>query len=66
MKKRTIMLLSLIVIAIMGCQSYEEPVACTMDAKECPDGSAVGRIGPDCQFAPCPGEELSSPDADDY
>jgi len=32
----------------------EESVACTMDAKICPDGSAVGRIGPRCEFAPCP------------
>lgn len=31
-------------------------LACTMDAKLCPDGSYVGRIGPDCQFALCPGE----------
>lgn len=31
-----------------------EPVACTMDAKICPDGSAVGRTGPNCEFAPCP------------
>jgi len=31
-----------------------EPVACTMDAKICPDGSAVGRIGPNCEFAACP------------
>ncbi len=31
-----------------------EPVACTMDAKVCPDGSAVGRTGPNCEFAPCP------------
>lgn len=31
-----------------------EPVFCTMDAKECPDGSFVGRIGPNCEFAPCP------------
>jgi hypothetical protein len=30
------------------------PVACTMDAKICPDGSAVGRVGPNCEFAPCP------------
>ena len=30
------------------------PVACTMDAKICPDGSAVGRSGPKCEFAPCP------------
>lgn len=29
-------------------------VACTMDAKICPDGSAVGRQGPHCEFAPCP------------
>jgi len=34
----------------------EEPVACTMDAKECPDGSYVGRVAPNCEFAPCPGE----------
>ncbi|MFH1257299.1 MAG: DUF333 domain-containing protein [Candidatus Micrarchaeota archaeon] len=32
-----------------------EPVACTMDAKICPDGSAVGRVAPDCEFEPCPG-----------
>jgi tryptophan-rich sensory protein len=31
-------------------------VYCSMDAKLCPDGSAVGRIGPQCQFAPCPGQ----------
>src|SRR3989344_2428627 len=30
------------------------PVACTMEAKLCPDGSAVGRTGPKCEFAPCP------------
>jgi len=28
--------------------------ACTMEAKICPDGSVVGRTGPDCAFAPCP------------
>jgi hypothetical protein len=27
---------------------------CTMDALICPDGSSVGRTGPDCEFAPCP------------
>lgn len=31
------------------------PVVCTMDAKECPDGSFVGRTGPRCEFAACPG-----------
>ncbi|MDO8482784.1 MAG: hypothetical protein Q7S86_03130 [bacterium] len=30
------------------------PVMCTMDAKMCPDGSAVGRQGPKCEFAKCP------------
>lgn len=31
-----------------------EPVACTMDAKLCSDGSYVGRIAPKCDFAACP------------
>lgn len=30
-------------------------VMCTMEAKQCPDGSYVGRSGPNCAFAPCPG-----------
>ncbi|MDO8269654.1 MAG: hypothetical protein Q7T54_03225 [Candidatus Levybacteria bacterium] len=33
-----------------------EGIACTMDAKICPDGSNVGRRGPDCEFEKCPGE----------
>lgn len=28
--------------------------ACTADALICPDGTAVGRTGPNCEFAPCP------------
>ncbi len=28
--------------------------ACTKEAKMCPDGSAVGREGPNCEFAACP------------
>lgn len=31
-------------------------VACTMEAKECPDGTFVGRVPPTCEFAPCPGK----------
>ncbi len=31
-----------------------EGVACTMEAKLCPDGSYVGRQGPNCEFAECP------------
>lgn len=41
--------------------SEENPVACTADAKICPDGSAVGRTPPDCEFAPCP----ISPESDE-
>lgn len=29
------------------------PVACTLDARICPDGSAVGRTGPTCEFEAC-------------
>jgi hypothetical protein len=35
---------------------WNQPTACTEEAKVCPDGSAVGRTGPNCEFAPCPGE----------
>lgn len=31
-----------------------EAIACPADAKLCPDGSAVGRTGPNCEFAECP------------
>jgi hypothetical protein len=34
----------------------QKPVACTQDAKLCSDGLYVGRVGPDCEFALCPGE----------
>lgn len=30
------------------------PQMCTMEAKICPDGSSVGRMGPNCEFAACP------------
>lgn len=35
---------------------FESGIACTMEAKLCPDGSAVGRTAPNCEFAACPGE----------
>ncbi len=35
-------------------ETEDEIVFCTMDVKICPDGSAVGRIAPDCEFASCP------------
>lgn len=36
--------------------NHERIIACTMEAKLCPDGSAVGRVGLYCEFSPCPGE----------
>jgi hypothetical protein len=43
------------VIAIFF-QQNSQPIACTQEAKICPDGSAVGRVAPNCDFAPCPSE----------
>ena len=34
------------------------PKACTQEAKQCSDGSYVGRTGPDCEFAACPNDIL--------
>ncbi len=31
-----------------------ESVICTADALLCPDGSYVGRTGPNCEFEACP------------
>ena len=36
------------------------PVACTMEAKMCPDGSYVGRVGPNCEFKACPSADSTS------
>lgn len=35
-------------------KNSQKPVACTQEAKVCPDGSYVSRIGPNCEFAICP------------
>lgn len=59
--KRLLILLAVLVVVI-GSITYLEPramsqggeVACTMEAKICPDGSSVGRTGPHCEFAACP------------
>ena len=38
---------------VSGEKKAEEVVFCAEDAKICPDGSAVSRIPPDCEFAAC-------------
>lgn len=52
-----------IVVLIIGRYYFEQErlersteVICTLDAKICSDGSAVGRSGPNCEFAKCPNE----------
>lgn len=54
-------LLVLLIIIISASIMYfisgypkTQTVACTQEALICPDGSAVGRSGPNCEFAPCP------------
>ncbi len=42
--------------------AVSKTVACTMEAKMCPDGSFVGRVGPNCEFAPCP-DDVDSKEA---
>lgn len=37
-------------------------IACSMEAKICPDGSVVGRSGVQCTFAPCPDVPVVSTD----
>jgi len=34
----------------LNSSTKQSPIACTMDAKQCPDGSYVGRTGPNCEF----------------
>ncbi|HTK33346.1 MAG TPA: hypothetical protein VL335_02235, partial [Candidatus Paceibacterota bacterium] len=43
-----------------------EPVVCTMEAKQCPDGSYVGRSGPQCEFAACPSPNTTPPSIRPY
>lgn len=61
---RTQLITILALVVVAGAITYIGNVsggggsraACTMEAKLCPDGSAVGRTGPNCEFAPCPSE----------
>ena len=38
----------------LGKNSKTGEKACTQEAKLCPDGSYVGRTGPNCEFSTCP------------
>jgi hypothetical protein len=43
-----------------------EVVACTLDVKECPDGTYVSRVAPSCEFAACPPvSDVATPEAEE-
>ncbi len=41
-----------------------KPQVCSQEAKICPDGTSVGRSGPNCEFAACPDVSKPAPAAD--
>src|SRR3989344_1956944 len=63
--KVLMMAIGFLVLALAGAGAYvlfnreAAPKACTEEAKLCPDGSGVGRVGPNCEFAPC---QVATPD----
>ena len=48
-----ICILVLLTMILSSCTT-NNPVACTQEAKLCPDGTAVGRVPPNCEFEECP------------
>ncbi len=42
------------IAGMAGPSADQNGIACTQDAKQCPDGSYVGRVPPTCEFAACP------------
>ena len=69
MQKNAFLIIAIIILVVLGgfylFSSREQQTACTLEAKICPDGSSVGRVAPNCDFALCPGEKegilISSP-----
>lgn len=65
-KTQTYILAAVALLAVLAALWYvafrrsdllnSEVVACTEEALLCPDGSAVGRSGPECRFTPCPNQ----------
>lgn len=44
----------ILILLILASGCVQGPVACTEDARLCPDGTSVVRVPPDCEFEPCP------------
>jgi hypothetical protein len=45
--------IAVLIVLFMNREESEEMIACAADAMLCPDGTWVGRTGPDCEFD-CP------------
>lgn len=62
MKKYGIAVGAIVLVAVAAfwavnvrvAEAPSDGVMCTMEAKLCPDGSYVGRTGPNCEFSACP------------
>jgi hypothetical protein len=53
-----IVIILIVVLGAIGIflmmNNFFQVKVCTTEAKVCPDGSSVGRVGPNCEFAACP------------
>jgi hypothetical protein len=70
LEPRTLSLALLITLSLVACDKQggeskpgggSKSTVCQTDALMCPDGTAVGRQGPDCEFAPCPAPPEGQP-----
>ncbi len=55
MNKKLFLLLIIVVIVISGCTNF---AGCSKEGKSCGDGTIVGRVPPNCEFAPCPDSQI--------
>ncbi len=62
-----VLALVLTIAAIVGVYYLASPNffngtgrGCTLEAKQCPNGTYVGRTGPNCEFTPCPEKQMST------
>ena len=59
---KTLYILIIILLLIFGAIAgivylNDKSIACTEEAKICPDGTVVVRVGPNCEFEKCPAED---------
>lgn len=64
MFERTLSFALLLTLTLAACGKQgggSTTTVCQTDALMCPDGTAVGRQGPNCEFAPCPEPPADQP-----